>query len=389
MTKENIGTYSCEVRNEFDSIKRIFEIRSEACHLPKTNDYGENYPLILSHTHQLITQRSIGLGGKIFIYCPDSLLIYNEERLGSYISAYCINETRFLVNDKEYDISNIKCKEKIKPKYHKTNTACAPGNTELVQVRFEVKSQIFSVFDVCIDKDKYKIHFVRYIMHSGIANTSLAGASFTNNELLPLNFNDIYNCNSQLKSIYATTGEKLSKDGKCCFGKRQLVSPMDVLPGVTQETTYTYLNVVPVWSSCGQENWDEVERRVRSLVYDRDYALDVWTGSSHSLILPSTQLESQVELRLNDRYNLQQQVPLYLWKVISDRQEMSSLAIVLINYPNLEVQQALVLIRSICTDICAKTNWMKNSEWKKPNKGFVFCCLLLSINQELVDRSAP
>lgn len=61
-------------------------------------------------------------------------------------------------------------------------------------------------------------------------------------------------------------------------------------------------------------------------------------------------------------------------QVISDRQEMSSLAIVLINYPNLEVQQALVLIRSICTDICAKTNWMKNSEWKKPNKGFVFCC---------------
>lgn len=311
--------------------------------MPKTNDYGGNYPLILSHTHQLITQRSIGLGGKIFIYCPDSLLIYNEERLGSYISAYCINETQFLVNDKEYDISNIKCKEKIKPKYHKTNTACAPGNTELVQVRFEVKSQIFSVFDVCIDKDKYKIHFVRYIMHSGIANTSLAGATFTNNELLPLNFNDIYNCNSQLKSIYATTGEKLSKDGNCCFGKRQLVSPMDVLPGVMQETTYTYLNVVPVWSSCGQEvhflllnftvlnypsvlikylffyylqNWDEVERRVRSLVYDRDYALDVWTGSSHSLILSSTQLESQVELRLNDRYNLQQQVPLYLWKVI-------------------------------------------------------------------------
>lgn len=61
-------------------------------------------------------------------------------------------------------------------------------------------------------------------------------------------------------------------------------------------------------------------------------------------------------------------------QVISDRQEMSSLAIVLINYPNLEVQQALKLARPICTDICDKTNWMKNSEWKKPNKGFVFCC---------------
>lgn len=309
--------------------------------MPKADYYGANFPLILSHTHQFITQRSIGLGGKIYIYCPDSLVIYNMERLGSYVSAYCKNETQFLINDKEYDISNIKCKEKIEPKYHKTNTTCAPGNTELVQVRFEVKSQIFSVFDVCIDKDKYKIHFVRYIMHSGIANTSLAGATFSNDKLLPLNFNDIYNCDKQLKTIYATTGEKLSKDGNCCFGKRQLVSPMDVLPGVTQETTYTYLNVVPVWSSCGQEvhflllnftvlnyptvlikhfyylqNWDEVERRVRSLVYDRDYALDVWTGSSHSLLLQSETLGYQVELRLNDRYNFQQLVPLYLWKVI-------------------------------------------------------------------------
>ncbi|XP_050355253.1 hemicentin-1-like [Nymphalis io] len=371
MEKTNIGVYKCVITNDFGSIVRQFQIKSEACTLPRKNYIDKHMPLIVSKSQEWIYERTISFYTQIYIICPGSFLSNNKERLGTYISATCIDKTLFQINNKTYDISALKCDKEIKVKQERTYKPCRMGNTELIMIGYSLSStDLLRIFDVCIDKDKFKIHFTKYGIGQGIANTDIIGAIFEESELLPLNFDDIYDCKEQINSISITIGRSFSKSDKCCFGKRQLVNSKDVLPGLGQAATFTYLNVVPVWSSCSLENWDEVERRVRSLAMSLGYMLEIWTGSSHSIQLTSK--GSTKEINLYDRNNYQQQVPLYIWKVVINYQEGTSLAIIFINVPNLTSQQALFFMN--CKDICHETEWMRNPAWHDVKKGFVFCC---------------
>nr|XP_026491833.1 hemicentin-1-like [Vanessa tameamea] len=369
MAKTNIGVYKCVITNEFGSIVRVFYIKKEACTLPRAKYLDRHMPLILSKTQNWIFEKTISIYTPIYLFCPGTYLSYNDESLGTYILATCVDKTWFQMNNKTYDISYMKCAKEIEVTYKNTKISCRKGNTELISIGFSLGSYFLSVYDVCLDKDKYKIHFTKYAVHEGVADVDLVGA-FEKNELLPLNFDDIYDCKKQITSISASIGEIFSKSDKCCFGKRQLVNSKDVMPGLVQAATFTYLNVVPIWSSCGLENWDEVERRVRSLAMSLGYNLEIWTGSSHSILLNINSVIK--EIRLNDRNNRQQQVPLYLWKVVINYQEESSLAIIFINIPNLTSQQALIFMK--CKDVCHKTKWMRNPAWTNVEKGFVFCC---------------
>ncbi|XP_046970806.1 hemicentin-1-like [Vanessa cardui] len=370
MEKTNIGVYKCVITNDFGSIQREFLIKKEACTLPRTKSLNKHMPLILSKTQDWIFEKTISMYTQIYIFCPGTYLSYNDERLGTYILATCVDKTLFQMNNKTYNISDMKCGKEIEATYKFTNVKCRMGNTELVSVGYSLGTYFLSVYDVCLDKDKFRIHFTKYAIHEGVADTDLIGAKFEKSELLPLNFDDMYDCEKQISSISASIGERFSDSDKCCFGKRQLVNPKDVMPGLVQAATYTYLNVVPVWSSCGLENWDEVERRVRSLAMSLGYNLEIWTGSSHSILLDSK--AGIKEMRLNDRNNRQQLIPLYLWKVIINYQEQTSLAIIFINIPNLTSQRALMFMK--CRDICHETKWMKNPGWHDVERGFVYCC---------------
>ncbi|CAH0719138.1 unnamed protein product, partial [Brenthis ino] len=335
-------------------------------------------PLFLEPNSTWILTDKKTINTEIKIDCVNEYISDGKRKFISPLWAKCIGNSIFKTDFGNIDISNLKCDGPINIAIKGTNEPCIKGNSELVQVGFQVKSSFLSVYDVCIDKIKNYPCFIKYALNENMANsTPTELVHYVESSYMPFKFEDLYDCSNQLKSIYAKTGVNLSEGNKCCFTRKQLVSPKDMLPGIAQIATYTYVNVIPQWSTCGTENWDEVERRIRFLAASRSTLLEVWTGTSESIKLPNQKIDTFVTI--NDKYDRIQRVPRFIWKLVIYRQNPrergneEGLAIVVMNTPNLEVTEALKQI-PCKRDICNKTKWMYGSQWHDPSKGFVFCC---------------
>ncbi|XP_050355402.1 hemicentin-1-like [Nymphalis io] len=356
MRVSDIGKYKCHVENDFGKITRTFDIVSDDCLLNIENDFTTYQPLILSLSRRwpLFEINSgfmrIPKNTQFLFVCPESNIIHKSVNIGEQRLASCVGNTVFDIVGRNIDFKDLRCNQEIKPLSKRTGLRCSLGNTELLKVGYGFRSEFLGVYDICFDKDKnvtiYSKHFIHRSLADSVPNIPI---KFAGSNHLPKDFNAIYECKDE-----------------CCFAKRQLVNPRDVSPGFPQVATYNDLNVSPHWSTCGTQNWDEVERRVRSLVKLLDYKLAVWTGAFYNESIDS---RNPIILR-----TLDQLAPQYIWKVIRNLQDQQALAIVQVNIPNLSKSEAAPLM--LCKDVCYETEWMRNPDWQDISKGFTYCCNL-------------
>ncbi|XP_045778362.1 hemicentin-1-like [Maniola jurtina] len=379
MESSDIGQYTCRLSNEFGNISRTFNIVvSNECTLNIDKSFEMKQPLLLSSEDiNLPALRSadgllkIPAEHSILMFCPNSFINIDGIKYGDHLNGSCVDNSILNINGINVDFSNIRCNDKIVPLTKSTGVHCGPGNTELLNIGYDIGSEFVGIYDVCINKDSKLPLYTKFDMYPIIEDTiPNEKIEFVGSKHLPFKFEDMYNCLLQRHSILSLTGKRLSTDNRCCFAKRQLVNPRDVVPGYQQVATYNYLNVIPKWGTCGTENWDEVEERVRSLVKELGHPLEVYTGSSHLMKLPAQPKENTVHLV--DRFNRQQPVPRYTWKVIVDHYEARSVAIIQINIPDITLYQAFSFM--LCKDICHEIEWMRSADWRDVKKGFTFCC---------------
>ncbi|VVD04965.1 unnamed protein product, partial [Leptidea sinapis] len=149
--------------------------------------------------------------------------------------------------------------------------------------------------------------------------------------------------------------------------------------GLTQVTTFDYLNVVPQWNFCGitSNNWDEIEWRTRKLTRLVDKIV-VWTGTEE--ILEHYMYNKQsIKVDLSDSQGNRINVPKYLWKVVNNAAVKSSVAIIQINIPFLTQQEAASHVR--CKDICDQIEWLGDANWRDVNKGYTYCCGVIDFEE--------
>ncbi|XP_052744750.1 hemicentin-1 isoform X2 [Bicyclus anynana] len=377
MKPSDIGQYTCAVNNEFGTIYRTFNILSrKECVLNTNNDFKTHQPLLLSP--ELTSLRSdngilsIQASHNILMICPNTFINIDGIKFGEHLNGTCVDGSIFNINGNPVDITNIRCNDKIVPLTKSTTIRCGPGNTKLLNIGYSVGFEFIGIYDVCIETRRKRPLYAKHEMHPLAANAVPNEAiDYVESRYLPYKFEDMYNCREQRDNILSLTGKRLSTNHKCCFAKRQLVNPKDVILGYQQVATYSYLNVIPKWGTCGAENWDDVEERIRNLVKVLDHPLEIYTGSSHLMKLPAQPIESTVHL--TDRFGRKQMVPRYIWKVIIDHYEGNQpVAIVQINIPDITVYQAFSFM--LCKDICHEIEWMRNADWRNVKKGFTFCC---------------
>ncbi|CAH2087946.1 unnamed protein product [Euphydryas editha] len=357
MKTEDIGNYTCIVSNDFGNISRIYNVINEDCSIDIENDFTLDQPLIMNaSTLRPIFKITGGLirmlkNELILITCPESSILYDKFNIGKEkILVSCAGNQMFTISGRYVDFNDIKCKKQITPLAKATGKKCNTGNTELLLVGFSLRHQFEDVYEVCFDKDKNVTIYAKNNIDRFLANKLPKGPiKYVGSKYLPPNVNDIYECRD-----------------RCCFAKRLLVNPRDVSLGFPQVATYNDLNVSPQWSTCGTENWDEVERRVRSLVEFVDYSLIVLTGAYYEDIITSYRTYGSM---YEDR-----PAPRYIWKVIINLQEEEALAIIQVNIPNLRATEASSHV--LCADICDEIEWMINPEWRNVEKGFTYCCRL-------------
>ncbi|XP_013195509.1 hemicentin-1 [Amyelois transitella] len=364
MLHANIGEYTCLVSNKIGSISRKFVIISHECALHMKSDFEGNLPLMeIPYDLSVKTDGDylyIPKGLVLELTCPVQFTSIDKSR----ILAKCIKGSNFLVEGEEYKFSDLKCSMKIVPEVKKRGFRCGHANTEIVDVGYRNEDKFMPVYEVCLDKSNNVAIFTKITLRRTLSDIDPKYSDWFDSE------NDVYNCDwlKLLANLYKWT----FGNDTCCFDKRQLVSPKDVMPGLPQLATYSKLNVIPQWSSCNSENWNDLEDRIRSLAKSTDKNLLMWTGQAGQLTLENwSKHDVNITITVGSK---ELPVPKYLWKVIQDPSSRASLAIVQINIPDLKPEDAKHHV--LCTDICPRIPWMQGGSWGNVTRGYTYCCAI-------------
>lgn len=188
-------------------------------------------------------------GDKVILQCPKGFKNFE----GTEIDVTCDQETNFEYDGISYKYSDYKCKEDFQPIMKETGNPCAPGkNSETIKVGFETRGEFIDVYEVCLDNDNNIPIYAKQSLHRSLSDSILNRTSkWFDSHLNPFDYEALYDCHQQIDIISSVLRKWFHSSDNCCFSKRQLVNPRDVPPGLSQKATYSHLNVVPQWSTCG------------------------------------------------------------------------------------------------------------------------------------------
>ncbi|CAH2979360.1 unnamed protein product [Chilo suppressalis] len=379
MTSDTRGQYECIIKNNFGSINRIFEIVSKECFLNIQEDFMSNQPLMVEPRFLRLPQFDVD-SGYIRIPAEESLLLHCPSGFAnipqSEVMATCEGDSNFNVEGNTFRYSDLYCQEELIPQIRRTGKPCSSANNEVVLIGFEVRGVFLDVYEICMDKETNTPIYTKTRINRSLANAYPRNdTKWFGDEFAKYNFKEMYDCDRQINDISSRLRKWFYSTDRCCFDSRKLVNPRDLSVGVSQKTAFTQLNVVPHWSTCGAENWDRLEKIIRELAKSSYDDLVVYTGASGQLALDNALLASPEDIEINDASGNRQAIPQYLWKVVQNPATRSSLAIVQLNIPDLDISEALSYM--VCRDICRDIPWMaEEMTWRDPSLGFTFCCSL-------------
>ncbi|KAF9424430.1 hypothetical protein HW555_000569 [Spodoptera exigua] len=268
-----------------------------------------------------------------YMRCPSGF-VNPELSLNSNIMPYCERDDIVKIAGNFYKFGDLKCNKEAKPNFENTEEQCFGDNTEYVKLGFRPSSNnnyVVEVYRVCFDKVNDVPLFTMHQLsphHTDIPSTS---QWYSSSDTSTEDFEELYNCRRQLYDVSMALGRGL-RSASCCFSRRHLVNPRDLLPGIPVTVSFEYKNIVPHWSTCNSKNWDDLEILVRKLV----------KKAGRDLI------------------------------VVQDRASDSSIAIVQVNIPELTREEARKHV--LCTDICDNIDWIAGPEWNDVDRGYTYCC---------------
>ncbi|KAH9643686.1 hypothetical protein HF086_001796 [Spodoptera exigua] len=301
------GIYECEVSNKFGSIRRSFNVTSRGKHpiMFSTSSGWSVFPI--TDNYMIIPHKS-----HFYMRCPSGF-VNPELSLNSNIMPYCERDDIVKIAGNFYKFGDLKCNKEAKPNFEDTEEQCFGDNTEYVKLGFRPSSNnnyVVEVYRVCFDKVNDVPLFTMHQLsphHTDIPSTS---QWYSSSDTSTEDFEELYNCRRQLYDVSMALGRGL-RSASCCFGKRHLVNPRDLLPGIPVTVSFEYKNIVPHWSTCNS-------------------------------------------------------------KVVQDRASDSSIAIVQVNIPELTREEARKHV--LCTDICDNIDWIAGPEWNDVDRGYTYCC---------------
>lgn len=183
----------------------------------------------------------------ISLFCPTNFQNFPK----SYITAFCQGDSNFKVNGKpNYKYTDLKCTDNIKLLPRKTGKPCNSGKGELIKVGYLAFGTFLEAYQVCFDKYSNLAVYTKNVMKHNLAGVAPLNATWQRNDIMSLNIEFSYDCDRQIDYISKNIGKRFPSKDKCCFTKRQLVNPKDMVSGLAQMATYSRLNVIPHWSSC-------------------------------------------------------------------------------------------------------------------------------------------
>lgn len=147
------------------------------------------------------------------------------------INAECLNEDKFIVDEKTYKFEDLKCKEHVKPSIVLPKKPCMKSG-ETIEIGFKLNNGFLEVYEVCYSNADHQTLFTKVVMsYVNIGNK--VESSFKLNDGIKAGKNNVGDIT------------------KCRYNQRWLVNPVDVAFGPAQTATLSNkYNAVPVFEPC-------------------------------------------------------------------------------------------------------------------------------------------
>ncbi|XP_045484636.1 hemicentin-1-like [Pieris rapae] len=385
---KDFGTFICEVSNAFGEITRTYSIVAPNCTLDVRSHFAKPEPLLLTGTINKskyiprfdVVDYKVNIPKRetIFLHCRNSYVEYHGINLGESINAVCDKDSIFKTNIQDIDYRDVKCHEPVKASFRNSRIKCsfASRRNTIIMVGYEVNSQFLAIYEVCFNIDTRLPIYIRNVIHKSCANL-MPSIDFEGDSFMQFHFDSLYDCDKQNNHISKSTWTDFYRHGGC-FEKQQMVNPKDLFPGM-QAIAFKYMNVAPQWSHY-KVNWAEIERRVVALERTMDHGLNVWSGVSEQLSMP-TPFKINTYITISDRYGRLIAVPKYFWKIVCDMEKKACVVIVQVNSPEISSREDAEKF-VLCNDICDSIGWLKNPDWKDYTKGYTYCCNYKEFNKK-------
>lgn len=350
-------------------------------------------PLIIDENHQIIYSNSSRTGALIVegkgirIFCPGSLLLYQNKDIADHAEIKCISDEIFNYRGQELNFYDFRCQDIPKDVVRYTQRSCPEGGQE-VEIGYPISSddsQLLRQIKVCFDNGNLSPIYSHYNLTSNIGyRDSKVPRKFFQED-------GFYSTSKALDNLYQRDNERTTinqllylddnsdlyikgYNDERFINRGHLTAKGDFVYAFQQLATFHYVNSAPQWASFNGGNWNELEISVRDLAHSTSSNLEVYTGVYGTTALKNSKDFQKTPLFLHTfkGKNLMP-VPQLFWKIIYNRQTEQGIVVVGINNPHeINLNQDV-----ICEDVSDRIRWFNNKmQRQKHNKdlGYIYAC---------------
>ncbi|XP_049762919.1 uncharacterized protein LOC126090078 [Schistocerca cancellata] len=326
---------------------------------------------------------SLNYNEKITLACPGSRF---RRINGQQVRASCVSASTFKVKKQRYAFADLDCLSPPEQSAQVTGRKCGSKRQyQMIRLGYKVRSDFYTLIDVCFDNRCYKTVYVSFTMVAEIGGKQ--NGSFTSTWLDGRFFGNIdvqrqYNFNTQVNTFTTLLGSRANRYiSKSNFLTRgHLAARSDFMLRIQQNATYFYVNAAPQWKSFNGANWNTMENDVRSYAQNTLVNLEIYTGTHGITTLPNAnEVETELYLYAHGRRYIP--VPNIFWKIVYNAFTKEAVVLLGVNNPYI---RNLTSDYIVCKDMCRSIRWLS---WDANNtrKGYSYCCRYADFKETVPD----
>ncbi|XP_001601177.1 uncharacterized protein LOC100116763 [Nasonia vitripennis] len=364
------------------------------CWVNTNNDISDRQPLVLQTNSNEFLYPSkanskdlkLNFCETLRVACPqDNLVVFSRNLNVSEATLRCYGLSFFDVVGTNYaaPFKRIGCTRMPVAEANSTGAICPNGT--IAHIGFTLSSSVFvpTIDQICFNDTLGQTHWAHSKVMLAVRKkqkesvgvpTYQAGTFYPNITMSPSLFSrdserarlmTLLNDSSLVDMYIPLTGDNYLVEG-------MLVPRSDMFYRAQQDSTYFYINTVPMWKSVRDNNWKLVEDIVRKTAGKQSANFDVWTGGYQVLSFDNgTGNATEITLTTNRDGSSTVPVPKFLFKYVVDQVRNRGVVFVTLNNPHIGTITSSEMIcqaRSECTNLYPQFN--------VATMGYTYCCAI-------------
>lgn len=342
--------------------------------------------MLLNNSYQILYPDEKGIlkfytGQSILLICPGINNSFDDSlNSQSIIEAICFQSKIFIANGKTYPFNSFTCQQTSKSTVQKTGTCL--NNFSQIEIGYEVPETFIPIFEICRDNQTHETYYARSEMSKSIGGHQNSPRPYwmTHNLFPGHNINSLYKKKNQLRILgIILDSEELANKyiEKHQLQRGHLAAKADFVYSSEQNSTFSFSNVAPQWSSFNSGNWQYIEEFVRKFVTRNNLKVTIYTGVHGQMTLRDEKNEEQaVFLDIDENNNGYIRAPKFYWKIIYDSARKLALSFIGVNDP---FREEITKDMFLCPDISdsPSVTWLTKSWKTRKNitQGVSYICL--------------